>query len=330
MASAPRSAKRARTDDAENQAPYDTSQTTRHNTHWYRDGSIVLRVENVLFRVHQTILETHSEVFRDMSTVSQPGDEHPLDGCHTVRLDGDSSEDWAFLLDSLYNAISFFNDLDEKSLQVKLHPIAAVLRLSTKYRIPAHREQSIKILAKHFPSSDAYAPVPLADLATPELAYDVIKVARESNAPTLLPFAFLLICAKEPNEIASSSTLALEDKITLLKGIIEFERKRRLYIHDHVENFVRSDDCDRSCVLNRDYEPWYSGLTENAVDWIKKGSWKVMIGASDLGHYICRECYDMVLEAVAIGEQAIWEALPRIFGVGATWMELRRIQNYDT
>ena len=55
-----------------------------------------------------------------------------------------------------------------------------------------------------------------------------------------------------------------------------------------------------------------------------------MIGASDLGHYICRECYDMVLEGVAIGEQAIWEALPSIFGVGATWMELRRIQNYDT
>ena len=55
MASAPRSAKRARTDDAENQAAYDASQATRHNTHWYRDGSIVLHVENVLFRVHQTV-----------------------------------------------------------------------------------------------------------------------------------------------------------------------------------------------------------------------------------------------------------------------------------
>ena len=55
MASAPRSAKRARIDDAENQAPYDDSQATRHNTHWYRDGSIVLRVDNVLFRVHKTV-----------------------------------------------------------------------------------------------------------------------------------------------------------------------------------------------------------------------------------------------------------------------------------
>ncbi|KAI5896063.1 uncharacterized protein SCHCODRAFT_02685144 [Schizophyllum commune H4-8] len=329
MASTPRSGKRARTDDADAQSPYGASQTTRHSTHWYRDGSIVLHVENVLFRVHQTVLETHSEVFRDMSAVSQIGGEQTLDGCHIVRLHGDSSEDWACLLDSLYNALLFFNNLVKKALQDKLHPVAAVLRLSTKYRIPTHREESIKILSKHFPSSNAYTPVSLVDLATPELAYDVIKVARESNAPTLLPFAFLLICAKSPDEVASSGTLASEDKIALLKGIIEFERMRRAYIYEHVENFVHSG-CEKACVLNRDYEPWYSGLTDNAADWVKKGSWKAMIDASDLGHYICGECYDMVLSEVVIGEQAIWEALPRIFSVGATWMELRRVQNYDT
>jgi hypothetical protein len=75
---------------------------TRHEEFWLYDGSIVLAVENTLFRVHQTILANHSEVFADLFTVPQPENEDMIDGCHVVHL-YDDEKDFADLLKAMYH-----------------------------------------------------------------------------------------------------------------------------------------------------------------------------------------------------------------------------------
>ncbi|KAF8972448.1 hypothetical protein BDZ97DRAFT_1912971 [Flammula alnicola] len=67
---------------------------TRHTKSWLYDasGSIMLSVQNKLFRVHQTILANHSEVFADLFTVSQPEGEHKVEACHVVDLYNDERE----------------------------------------------------------------------------------------------------------------------------------------------------------------------------------------------------------------------------------------------
>lgn len=87
---------------------------TRHQEFWLYDGSIVLAVENTLFRVHKTILANHSEVFADLFTIPQPVGEEMMDGCHVVRLYDDSEEDFVNLLRAMYHpeyvlAVSFAN-----------------------------------------------------------------------------------------------------------------------------------------------------------------------------------------------------------------------------
>lgn len=53
------------------------SELKRHPDLWFKDGSVVCRAENVLFRVHMSQLSRHSECFRDMfSLASSPAEVH--------------------------------------------------------------------------------------------------------------------------------------------------------------------------------------------------------------------------------------------------------------
>lgn len=75
-----------------------------HTEFWLHDGSIVLQVQGTLFKVHQTILANHSEVFSDLFSLPQSdGDEgERMDGCHVVHLH-DTAEDFADLLKAIYH-----------------------------------------------------------------------------------------------------------------------------------------------------------------------------------------------------------------------------------
>ncbi len=72
---------------------------------WFDDGSIVIIVENTGFRVHRTLLASHSEVFRQMFSLPQP--ETPAEGliedCSIVRLAQDRVQDISVILSILYD-----------------------------------------------------------------------------------------------------------------------------------------------------------------------------------------------------------------------------------
>ena len=89
-----------------------SAEPTRHTEFWLHDGSIVLCVQETLFRVHQTILANHSEVFADLFRLPQPleGEEaemeggdgmHKIEGCHVVHLQ-DDVDDFVDLLKAIY------------------------------------------------------------------------------------------------------------------------------------------------------------------------------------------------------------------------------------
>lgn len=89
----------------------------RHKGLWFEDGSVVCRVENNLFCVHMSVLERHSEFFKDMFTIPQPSegqgqsDSLVIEGSimrHSPQLIPvitlfDRAEDVANLLNALYD-----------------------------------------------------------------------------------------------------------------------------------------------------------------------------------------------------------------------------------
>lgn len=107
--------------DAEEAGEGDELKT--HSDLWFKDGSVVLRAENTLFRVHISQLSRHSAFFRDMFSLPQPqppttkgkgssssssvttgrnGKESWWEGCPFVYLH-DKAEDVGNLLTALYD-----------------------------------------------------------------------------------------------------------------------------------------------------------------------------------------------------------------------------------
>ena len=91
-------AKRKRTEDPNVD---DKPQPKVRSEIWYDDGSVVMQANSTQFRVHQSILSTHSPVLKDMLLLA-PADEQLVEGCPVFHL-SDSEEDMAHLLKALYD-----------------------------------------------------------------------------------------------------------------------------------------------------------------------------------------------------------------------------------
>lgn len=78
----------------------------RSKDFWFSDGNIVLQTEDTQFRVHGGVLIRHSQVFKDVLDIPQPGQpsEPQVDGCPVMPL-FDDTEDVQAILSILYNNI---------------------------------------------------------------------------------------------------------------------------------------------------------------------------------------------------------------------------------
>lgn len=84
---------------------HETSETTyRHPDLWFDDGSIVLKVQSTMFKVHRSLLCSHSTVFADMFSVCQPtiGLDMMVEGCAVVDVP-DRADDFTYLLKALFD-----------------------------------------------------------------------------------------------------------------------------------------------------------------------------------------------------------------------------------
>lgn len=69
------------------------------------DGNILLLVGNANFKVHQSVLALHSEVFRDMFSIpGMEAESDHMDGLPLVRLSDDAREMGLFL-EAMYDGI---------------------------------------------------------------------------------------------------------------------------------------------------------------------------------------------------------------------------------
>ncbi|KAJ6574144.1 hypothetical protein B0H19DRAFT_934125 [Mycena capillaripes] len=65
---------------------------------WFRDGTLVLATDTLLYRVYSGLLAQESPIFDDMLRIPQPADEETIEGCPEVRLSDDGRDVEYFLI----------------------------------------------------------------------------------------------------------------------------------------------------------------------------------------------------------------------------------------
>ncbi|KIY67324.1 hypothetical protein CYLTODRAFT_422661 [Cylindrobasidium torrendii FP15055 ss-10] len=164
-----------------------------HDDLWFTDGSVILRAEHTIFRVHMSQLSRHSEVFRDMFGLAGKGNVDDLEGCPLIFLH-DAASDLESLLISIYDGPTFGDNGDDD-----FRVTAGILRLSTKYIIEGLRQKALDHLSRAWPSTlrgwdlrEERGQTQLCRIYPSPIA--VINLAQEVEAPQLLPAAFYDLC----------------------------------------------------------------------------------------------------------------------------------------
>jgi hypothetical protein len=199
---------------------------TRHSTHYYEDGDIILLFQHVKFRLHRLLLAAHSEVLRDMANVPQtssnvdktsPSYQPFLDGVPAVTLI-DDADVFAKLLDLVVNRANArkysFNDLFEVAKLVEkynVHTIRPTIKAEVVGRCPLKSNVKVGIMNVYHPPTEAVR---------------VINLARNLNIPEVLPLAFyalfLSMNSPSPNDRSMNrqilQMLETEDQVRLVEA----------------------------------------------------------------------------------------------------------------
>lgn len=87
---------------------------------WFSNKTIVIRVEETLFRINVDTLTAQSEVFRDMLALPQPADAETFEGSPVVRIEGTSALDMRLFLLCLHSVIEYVSSAHHTKLKVHI------------------------------------------------------------------------------------------------------------------------------------------------------------------------------------------------------------------
>lgn len=172
---------------------------TRHRTHWYTDGNLVILVEKVAFRVFQSFLTRRSAVMESLIAVQQAEDlvrrgpptrsqETALAGASVLRL-VDGAEDVALLLDVVLPQSCATAPISSRTEWFRLLGLA---QIAHKYAVADVLSQVLAILEDVLPTAQHPHRV-----RSPAEAAIIIYWARKCRFHQFLPLAFYYLVTGE-------------------------------------------------------------------------------------------------------------------------------------
>ncbi|KAJ6458584.1 hypothetical protein C8R47DRAFT_1028533 [Mycena vitilis] len=245
----------------------DTSaaELVRSSDFWFEDGTVVLRVENTLYRVYRGILASRSTVFRDTFSIPQPaeGGEY-IEGCPVVRLH-DKEKDFTVFLKALHHHGSH-----KTCSVVGIWSLSSVVRISDKYDVADLRASMTDILSDIYPGT--LSKWLQRSKATPagyrkrglQDPIPALNIARKLDLRHLLPGIMYLVCQNMGLEailygVPGRPSLKIDDPsdrkrcVLAIPQLILAKRKARVsFLMREEEN----EDCDHEADCDEERLCW--------------------------------------------------------------------------
>ncbi|KAJ7083469.1 hypothetical protein C8R44DRAFT_54436 [Mycena epipterygia] len=300
------------------------AELVRSTEFWFDDGTIVLQVENTLYRVYRGLLSSHSTVFRDTFSIPQPVEDRiEIEGCPVVQLH-DTTRDFTHFLKALHHCGSY------KTCPVSgFSELHSILCLSDKYDVPILRDSMISVLSDLYPSSlenwaDQRRRPPGYPTPTPRQHCRALNLAVEMNIRWILPAIMYEVCCQCPIKaivfpMGQSGLLQIEREeyrercISAMPRLMLAERQALGYL----KRGDGIDECEDRAVCDAERLRWFGLDLElsplNPLMDRNLDAW------SNFG--VCSSCLTTAKEAYADFRQNLWDELPLVFDLG-NWDEL--------
>lgn len=198
---------------------------TKHSKHWYPDGNVIFILQDVAFRLFQSLLLRRSPVMASLLTVHESdklleadptpqSDRLMFDGAPVFTLE-DQSYDFAILLDTLLPQTSSDVPISAQTPWMRLLGLA---KIAQKYKVNDVVTQTLEYLEKVLPTVKR----PAASALGPTEAISVIDWAHQCGFAQFLPMAFYYVTTTqwEFNNISSNSFRILrpQDQVRIQHG----------------------------------------------------------------------------------------------------------------
>ncbi|KLO09155.1 hypothetical protein SCHPADRAFT_1000469 [Schizopora paradoxa] len=292
-----------------------------HAILWFPDGSVILKTDSYLFRVHKSILSRESSVFKDMFAfpVNEDDRANEYDGLPVVPLLGDDEKDVIQLLRMLYKPT--FGAL--KLSLLRMPCVVGLFKLSNKYHfsgVDAAFQKELKVV---FPQSRAAFGKPQGasvrrSLFTHDNLLPLLPVVQATGKTKLFP-SLLYCCSQYSINAILAEDLPPETKELLLAG----REKVKLSIHDAFAHQVdyhhlgmgvckrnprcRTSACfaefDTKCQTQIESKPGHGEefFTMKEFDEVQTSTPP------------CDDCKEGVKKILSAVRDQVWDLLPEIF-----------------
>lgn len=187
------------------------------------------------------------------------------------------------------------------------------------------RNKCISMIQDKFPSTLAGCDDVLKRklLYRPSEIDRLIPLARETNIPRVLPWAFYLCTQMGTDELLQNKVLSWKDKALCLAGKESLWEMRKTVTHNFLLHFACAPNCISNCrapipgsfagaldvleILRKSPH-----ILEEYTDWISLG--------------LCTRCQGFAQTQHRIGREKAWQLLPSFFQLG-TWEEIFKDQS---
>jgi len=221
---------------------------------------------------------------------------------------------------------SHFDNLrSDTSLTDLITFLSGILRVSTKYGMVQLRNKCISIIQDKFPSTLAGCD----DVLKREIRYipseivRVIPLARETNVPRVLPWAFYLCAQIGVDEVVQNTVLSWKDKTLCLAGKENLWELQKSTTHTFLLNFQPSPQCSTGCKVRMP-----DTFTLEAIEGLRVAPHLLEEYKDWNALRLCAKCQAFAQGQHRDGREKVWGMLPSIFHLG-TWDDIFKDQSCD-
>ncbi|KAJ7782695.1 hypothetical protein B0H16DRAFT_1298084 [Mycena metata] len=307
-----------------------TEDSTTRSDIWYKDGSVILQVENIQSRVHWSLLAQHSSFFRDLEHLPQPPDpdQPTVDGCPVIVLSGDTRLDVDHLLRVLYDSCVLF-------LRRSLFPIiAALVRLGRKYQFTNLLNLAVERLSFENPTTLEAYDARVHDgvytwtriVEAPGTLFDILTLARENNILSVLPCAYYRVILQPRASLfdgikREDGTVASLRPAELRQCLLGHEKLlKRQAGPGYTAGWLRQWDFDADCTNLVSCTQVRTGILQRYLETLNL--WALgSVSRKGIIKSLCTHCKNHLEESFLAGRRKFWEELPSFFDL-QNWAEL--------